>query len=67
VYDEGVVPIEVPMTQSSLAGMAGTTRPTVNKVLARLAAEGLIRIGHGGVDVLDLVGLQRRADTSINR
>jgi len=67
VYDDGVAPIVVPMTQSSLAGMAGTTRPTVNKVLALLAAEGLIRIGHGGVDVLDLVGLQRRADTSINR
>lgn len=67
VYDEGVVPIVVPMTQSSLAGMAGTTRPTVNKVLARLAAEGLIRIVHGGVDVLDLAGLQRRADRPVNR
>jgi len=67
VYDEGVAPIVVPMTQSSLAGMAGTTRPTVNKVLARLASEGLIRIGHGGVDVLDHVGLQRRADAPATR
>lgn len=67
VYDEGVAPIVVPMTQSSLAGMAGTTRPTVNKVLARLASEGLIRIGHGGVDVLDLGGLQRRADAPATR
>ena len=67
VYDEGVTPIEVPMTQASLAGMAGTTRPTVNKVLARLAAEGLIRVGHGGVEVLDFVGLQRRADASTNQ
>ena len=67
VYDEGAVPIVVPMTQSRLAGMAGTTRPTVNKVLAGLAAEGLIRVAHGGVDVLDLGGLQRRADTPVNR
>mgnify|MGYP001166962534 CR=1 FL=1 len=67
VYDEGVLPIVVPMTQSSLAGMAGTTRPTVNKVFAHLADDGLIRIGHGGVDVLDLGGLQRRADVSVNR
>ena len=27
VYDDGVVPIVVPMTQSSLAGMAGTRAP----------------------------------------
>ena len=33
----------------------------MNKVLAGLAGQGLIRIGHGGVDVLDLVGLQLRA------
>ena len=66
VYDDGVVPIVVPMTQSTLAGMAGTTRPTVNKTLASLAAAGLIRVTHGGVDVLDPSGLRHRAGELIN-
>ncbi|MDP2290495.1 MAG: Crp/Fnr family transcriptional regulator [Actinomycetota bacterium] len=65
VYDDGVVPVVVPMTQSTLAGLAGTTRPTVNKVLAGLAAAGFIRIRHGGLDVLDPAGLRRRADARI--
>ncbi len=67
VYNDGVLPVVVPMTQASLAGMAGTTRPTVNKVLSGLAADGLIRITRGGVDVLDLSGLQWRADTPLSR
>ena len=67
VYDDGVLPVAVPMTQATLAGMSGTTRPTVNKVLSGLATDGLIRITRGGVDVLDLAGLQRRADSPLTR
>lgn len=53
-------PVIVPLTQHDLAGMAGTTRPTVNQVLQRLTAN-IIALGRGRIEILDVEGLQRRS------
>jgi CRP-like cAMP-binding protein len=42
------------LTQEDLALMAGTTRPTVNRVLQRAAREGAVALGRGYIDILDL-------------
>ena len=41
--------------------MAGTTRPTVNRVLTRLRDDRLIELGRGSVTVLDRAALERKA------
>ncbi len=46
--------VVVPLTQEDLAGLAGTTRPTVNAVLRRLADGGLVSLGRGRIEVPDL-------------
>jgi CRP-like cAMP-binding protein len=51
----------VPLTQEQLAGLAGTTRPTANRVLQELAAHGIVAIGRGRIDILDHIALDRRA------
>ena len=40
IYRSGAARVVVPITQDDLAGMAGTTRPTANLVLGRLAEAG---------------------------
>jgi CRP-like cAMP-binding protein len=47
--------------QEEVAMMAGTTRPTVNRVLRRAQAEGVIELGRGRIRVLDRNRLARRA------
>jgi CRP-like cAMP-binding protein len=54
-------PVTIPLTQNDLAGMAGTTRPTVNQVLQRLLTANVIALGRGRIDVLDVEALRRRA------
>jgi len=51
----------VALTQDDLSGFAGTTRPTVNKVLIEIERAGLIRTRRGRIDILDPEGLRRRA------
>jgi CRP/FNR family transcriptional regulator, cyclic AMP receptor protein len=51
----------IPLTQEDLAGLAGTTRPTANKVLRGAEDAGLLRIRRGRLEVLDVDGLERRA------
>ena len=57
----GARPVLVPITQDDLAGMAGTTRPTTNQVLQRLADEGVLRLGRGRIELVDLESLRTRA------
>lgn len=52
--------ITIPLTQDDLAQLAGTTRPTTNKVLRAAEDAGLLRIGRGRVEVLDEAALSRR-------
>ncbi|MCU1392013.1 MAG: Crp/Fnr family transcriptional regulator [Ilumatobacteraceae bacterium] len=51
----------VPLTQEQLAGMAGTTRPTANRVLQDLVGLGIVAIGRGRVEILDQHALDLRA------
>ncbi|MCY7300342.1 MAG: Crp/Fnr family transcriptional regulator [Ilumatobacteraceae bacterium] len=51
----------IPVRQEDLASMAGTTRPTANRVLKALAADGVIELGRSRVVILDPQALQRRA------
>lgn len=50
---------EIRLTQDDLAGMAGTTRATTNKVLQELAGRGLLSLGRGRIVVRDRVALDR--------
>ena len=51
----------VHLTQDDLAGLAGTTRPTVNRVLQRAADEGSIALGRQRIEITDPGMLARRA------
>jgi CRP/FNR family transcriptional regulator, cyclic AMP receptor protein len=51
----------VPLTQEDLAGLAGTTRATVNRALRREEKLGTISLGRGRVCVVDRTGLARRS------
>lgn len=43
----------VDLTQAEVAALLGATRQSVNRVLAGLAGEGLVRPGYGRIEVLD--------------
>lgn len=54
-------PGEIRVPQSTLAELLGATRPSVNQVLKRLQAEGMVRLSYRRVEVLDVDGLRRVA------
>ena len=56
--DDG--PITIPITQEELAQLAGTTRPTANRVLGDLEERGIVAVARGRIDVVDLDALVRR-------
>ena len=56
--DTGVV---IPITQEELASLAGSTRPTANRALRSLAADGVVEIGRGKLVVRDADRLGRAA------
>jgi CRP-like cAMP-binding protein len=51
----------VPLGQSDLAGLAGVTRQTTNRVLAEAQSEGIIKLRRGNIDIIDSAALKRRA------
>ena len=53
-------PVSIPVTQEDLSTMAGTTRPTANRVLHDLAALGVVELARGRIVVLDPAGLAKR-------
>ncbi len=57
VFDGGLVPV----TQEEISTMAGTTRPTVNRVMQDLAEAGIIELGRGRFIVIDSTALVRAA------
>jgi len=61
VYGQGPGPIVVPLTQEHLADLVGGTRPSINQVLQRLVAQGIVELGRGRVVVLDCAELRRKA------
>jgi CRP-like cAMP-binding protein len=56
----GGEPPVIPLTQETLAELAGTTRPTVNQVLRDEERRGTIELLRGKVRVLDAGELARR-------
>ena len=61
VFDDDHAPIAVPMTQEDLASMAGTTRPTANRVLQAAVQAGYLRLRWGRFEVLDFEALAEAA------
>jgi CRP-like cAMP-binding protein len=59
VYGDGDVTI-VPLTQTEIAELAGTSRPTVNRVLRREQERGTLELQRGRTIVLDPAALSRR-------
>jgi CRP/FNR family transcriptional regulator, cyclic AMP receptor protein len=51
----------IPLTQEDLATMAGTTRPTVNRILREVEMAGVIRLSRARVEIVDQAGLARTA------
>lgn len=53
-------PVVIPLTQTDIAELAGATRPSTNRVLRTLEAEGLLQLRRGQVEVVDRPGLTLR-------
>jgi CRP/FNR family transcriptional regulator, cyclic AMP receptor protein len=60
-YRDNGSPLVVPITQEDLASMAGTTRPTVNRVLRAMEEAGTLKLSRGRIEVLSVDALRRRA------
>lgn len=60
LYGDGPGPITVPLTQEHLAELVGGTRPSVNQVLQKLVARGVVELGRGRIVVLDRTWLAQR-------
>ena len=56
-------PVTVSLNQTGLAELAGVTRPTANRVLRRLEAEGLVELLRGRITVRDPQALRLAAGT----
>ena len=62
IYADGSEgPVTIPLTQEVLAGIAGTSRATVNATLRNARGRGLVELIRGGVRILDEEGLAARA------
>ena len=51
LYGDGSPGTIIPLTQETLAGLPGTTRPTTNQVLRRAGEAGLISLDRGRVKI----------------
>ncbi len=60
LYVAGSLPVDIPIRQEDLASMAGTTRPTANRVLKQLEEAEVVSVRRGCVTVRDLDELRRR-------
>ncbi len=54
----------IPLTQSDIASMTGTTRSTANRLLRQAERDGMITTGRGRIHVADAEVLRRRAGPS---
>jgi CRP/FNR family transcriptional regulator, cyclic AMP receptor protein len=61
LYGDSEGPVEVPLTQEALAGLAGASRGALNRVLRREAQRGTVELRRGKTVVLDRDELARRA------
>jgi CRP/FNR family cyclic AMP-dependent transcriptional regulator len=61
IYRDGTEMGSIPLTQDDIAGLASTTRPSVNNVLQCLQRQGVIDLGRARITILDRTELARRA------
>ena len=61
IYGRGSEAVVVPLTQEDIAGLAGTSRATVNRVLREEERRGNVELRRGKTVVLNLDELVRRA------
>ena len=61
VYGVADGEVVVPLTQEHLASLAGTTRPTANRVLRDAQDAGLVTLARGAVTVMDVARLRDRS------
>jgi CRP/FNR family transcriptional regulator, cyclic AMP receptor protein len=61
LYDRGEPEILIPLTQEDLAGLAGVTRPTANRVLKKEEHRGTVRLSRGAITIVDRAILSSRA------
>jgi len=59
VYGTSPDTVTIPLTQEEVAELCGGTRPSVNQVLHRLVAEGVLELGRGRIVVRDPAALRR--------
>jgi CRP-like cAMP-binding protein len=59
VYRTSPGTVTIPLTQEEVAELCGGTRPSVNQVLHRLVAEGVLELGRGRIVVRDPAALRR--------
>jgi CRP-like cAMP-binding protein len=55
---EGVTPSSLHMTQQHLASMLGASRESVNRQLGVLVRQGVVRLDHGHIQIVDLHRLE---------
>jgi CRP/FNR family transcriptional regulator, cyclic AMP receptor protein len=60
-YADGATEAHVALRQDDLASIAGTTRPTANRVLKQLETAGIVRLSRGHIVVTDVERLRRHA------
>jgi CRP/FNR family transcriptional regulator, cyclic AMP receptor protein len=61
LYRDGDAEVEIPLTQEDIAGLAGTARATVNRVLRACEERGLVELRRGRTVVLDVDALAERS------
>jgi CRP/FNR family transcriptional regulator, cyclic AMP receptor protein len=59
---EGGIRLDLDVTQTTLAGMVGGSRPSVNQCLRSFQERGLLELSGREILIRDLEGLRRRAD-----
>jgi len=62
VYQRSTGEIEIPLTQEDLAGLAGVSRPTTNRVLKEEERRGTLRLARGSITILDFEDLASRTN-----
>ena len=60
LYGSGAGEVVIPLTQEELAGLAGTSRATVNQVLRGLEGKGAVELQRGKTIVTDPAALAAR-------
>jgi CRP-like cAMP-binding protein len=62
LYSTGAPGTVIPLSQEELAGLAGTARATVNRVLREEETKGSVSLGRRQVTIIDTTALASRAE-----